>query len=262
MRLLSIARKALLALDSQHVFGKLEDRVRPDLQAQLQMMEPAPSVSVADKEQQHEDIKQALFNADPPAYSAKQTAWCYRHEQPCPIWGDDKMDSEDADQDLEDQPFDVNVTGFSCTDFSKRRSTTLPRFAGKTAPAFWKWLCEIKASRPHYAFWECSPFFPEEVIAEEMSDHYNQVTLVTGPTLMGWPVVRLRKFGCLIRKDSINFGEPEEFHRLFQKQCSLSGDVFFDYAPADHIVGHMVARAKSRLPSQCHFSDQARGPQG
>ncbi|CAE7781235.1 unnamed protein product, partial [Symbiodinium sp. CCMP2456] len=257
------ARKALLATGCKHVFGKIEDRMRPDLQRQLRMMEPADTVSCADKEQQHNDIKQLLFEAHPPSHSADQTAWCYRHEKCCPIWDgmfdDDRMDFEVDEPHPE--PYRINVSGFSCTDFSKRRATTLPRFAGKTAPTFWKWLREIQLSRPHYVFWECSTFFPEEVIANEMESEYMQIIIITSPTLMGWPVTRLRKFGCLIRRDILFLGSDKEFHDVFQRQCSVNGDIFFTAAPDEYIVDQMISEnlflpeLPASLLADVNFSD-------
>ena len=242
------ARKALLATGCKHVFGKIEDRMRPDLQRQLKMMEPADTVSCADKEQQHSDIKELLFQARPPSHTADLQAWCYRHQKNCNIWDgffDDIMDI-DEDEEPQPEPYHINVSGFACTDFSRRRATALPRFAGKTAPTFWKWLREIQLCRPHYVFWECSPFFPEEVIANEMDGEYLQITIITGPTLMGWPVTRLRKFGCLIRRDILFLGSDKEFHSMFQRQCSVNGDIFFTAAPDEYIVDQMISKAKSR----------------
>ncbi|CAE7807750.1 unnamed protein product [Symbiodinium necroappetens] len=242
------ARKALLATGCKHVFGKIEDRMRPDLQRQLKMMEPADTVSCADKEQQHSDIKELLFQAHPPSHTADLQAWCYRRQKNCNIWDgffDDIMDI-DEDEEPQPEPYHINVSGFACTDFSRRRATALPRFAGKTAPTFWKWLREIQLCRPHYVFWECSPFFPEEVIANEMDGEYLQITIITGPTLMGWPVTRLRKFGCLIRRDILFLGSDKEFHSMFQRQCSVNGDIFFTAAPDEYIVDQMISKAKSR----------------
>ena len=152
----------------------------------------------------------------------------------------------DEDEEPQPQPYHINVSGFACTDFSRRRATALPRFAGKTAPTFWKWLREIQLCRPDYVFWECSPFFPGEVIANEMEGEYLQITIITGPTLMGWPVTRLRKLGCLIRRDILFLGSDKEFYSMFQRQCSVNGDIFFTAAPDVYIVDQMISKAKSR----------------
>ena len=241
-----IARKALLGMRCQHVFGDLEDRVRPDLKKVLKMMEPNDSVSQGDKVLQHEAIKKMVLKASPAAFSQENTTYCYQCKQECSIWAGMKSVNEDAeslgDADM-GEPWSIHAAGFSCTDWSRRRTTSLPKFAGRTAPVFWKWLGEVDSLRPHLVFWECSPFFEEAAIDAEMHDNYVQVTVVN---LLGWPVTRLRKFGCLIRRDIAFLGSSEEFDRLFMRTCALDGDIFYDFASDEYILSQMAARAKAR----------------
>ena len=251
----AVCRKALLATPCRHIFGSIEERLRPDLQSTLLQMEPQAraSFSAADKLSQYQNIKDALFSASPPAYSADLKAFCYRHGHDCGIWAD--MDTRagsaqashaDDDGDEVYQPLKVNVTGFHCTDWSVRRTGCLPGMGGKTAPSFWKWLCEIKTSAPDITFWECSPFFQEDIIENELGSRYLQATTVVGPHLLGWPVSRLRKFGVLLRKDRLLFlGSDDDFHRVFQRSCALTGDCFFAASP-EYVLEMMLQRAKAR----------------
>ena len=80
-----VCRKALLCMPTEHVFGSIEERVRPDLAQQLDLMLPAANLSPGDKQAQYDDIKKALFTANPPAFSREQKAHCYQHGAACPI---------------------------------------------------------------------------------------------------------------------------------------------------------------------------------
>ena len=67
------------------------------------------------------------------------------------------------------------------------------------------------------------------------------------PSLCGWPTNRLRKFGCLLHREKIAWlGNSEEFYRCFQRDLQLTGDVFFDLAPAEDIIEHMLFRSRNR----------------
>ena len=234
------AQKALLAMPCQHVFGSIAERVQPSLEKQLGLMEPAPSMNQADKLSQYEDIKKALFTASPPPFNKSHEAFCFKHGGRCPIWGHDAENDESSNGLL------INMTGFSCTDWSKRRTSSLPGLSGKTAGAFWRWKREIKEMQPALAVWENSPFFPEDILLEDM-DEYAAVVVMISPSLCGWPTNRLRKFGCLLHREKIAWlGNSEEFYRCFQRDLQLTGDVFFDLAPAEDIIEHMLFRSRNR----------------
>ena len=236
-----VCRKALLVMPCEHVFGNLEDRVRPDLQNQLSMMEPAAFMSAADRVSQYDDIKKVLFTASPPAFAPSHTAHCYRHGKQCPVWGDREGRAEAKSTRLS-----VSVTGFSCTDWSKRRTSALPGLSGKTTASFWKWKCEIKTMEPDVSVWENSTFFPQEILMEGLEDMCISATVVISPSLCGWPTNRLRQFGCLLKRDRIAWlGSAEEFCKL-QRQCVLTGDVFFDLAPEGYIEEQKQFRAQGR----------------
>ena len=244
-----VARKCLLGMQPlesrcQHVFGSLESCLDPDFARQLGLMEPPKSMCASDKEQQYQAMEDFLFQpgALQRAYHAGLKSFCYQHDCSCGIWDNVIRGAGELV---------VNVSGFSCTDFSMRRSGSMPKFAGQTMAALHKWKAELLSLEPDLVFWETSPLFPGDYFQNVpvINEKYQCLSLRMSPEMQGWPVQRLRQFGVWIHRSRVAFHGDEtlqDFKDMFcNRKVVISGNVFF-CAPDDYVLAHLLKKASAR----------------
>ena len=214
----------------RHVFGDILDRV------------PQQSPPLADLT--NEQLREFLKSNGHRLFHTEAKAFCFRHLRPCRLW-----DGLDAPASAHTRSgLLVAVAGFSCTDFSPRRTGQRPGLLGKTAPAFHHWIGELRALQPDILLWENVPTFPAEVLRDLLGEEYVHHDVLVGPDMLGWPQSRERRFGLAVLRQTCHFaGSADEFLSLFRRKVAgeLSADCFFQ-APDEEVQDMMRQRACRR----------------
>ena len=233
-----LCRELLLRHDTQsrpkHVFG--------DILQRIPMQSPPLSDLAAT------DVQRFLEAHLSELYNPQAKAFCFKHMQPCCLWdGLDSPQKPSARSGLL-----VSAAGFSCVDWSPRRTGKKPRLEGKSAPCFWHWVAENKALRPDLLMWENSSHFQPSVLEEGLGDEYVHMSFRVCPTMIGWPQTRPRYFGLAVLRETCHFGgSGEEFLCWFRQRVELDADDLLQASPAEvHSMmyeraikrGHVVAR--------------------
>ena len=212
----------------RHLFGDIRNRI-PQQNPPLAGMSP-------------EDVRKYLSEHGAELYTPEAEAYCYRCWDMCPIWSDLELPASPTER----RGLLVSAAGFSCTDWSPRRTGKRPGLAGASAPIFFHWLEENKRLRPDILFWENSASFRAEALTDALGAEYVHEFCEMGPDLLGWPQTRPRLFGvAVLRETCLLTGTASEFLSWFLKKVELDGDIFFQ-APQAEVDEMMQELAQAR----------------
>ena len=113
------------------------------------------------------------------------------------------------------------------------------RKAHSSQHALAAWTCQRKElgrrGEEDMFFQECTPLFDIHGCLESpLAETHRLVSVVTGPSMMGWPTSRDRLLSAGLSLKSLVWVGPQdpqeiqaEFEKTFEKRCMLSGSVFF-----------------------------------
>lgn len=221
----------------KHVFGDMEERLPKEVIRQLDELEPPHDAGTPQKVEAYESMHRLLKEKGSNIYNAKMTAYCHKHRMVCQVW--DLPNPKDPAR-----PLIMAVVGPSCVDWTKRRTGKCLGLSGKTARAFWQFLTELEELMPDVIIYENVANFPPSIWDEfghSKGSFYQHLTMVVSPDMLGWPIVRPRRFGALINASKNHFdGSTDEFLALFQCTVEVSGDIFFA-APDTDLLGKNFA---------------------
>ena len=212
----------------KHVFGDMLDRIP--------MQSPPLSGLSAPEVQQH------LLKHASQLYNTSSKSFCYQHYQPCCLW--DGLESPGNPR--ERTGLLLSAAGFTCTDWSPRRTGKRPGLLGSSAPVYYHWVTENRQLQPDLLLWENSSQFDPAVLQDHLGDEYVHIVAKVCPTMIGWPQTRERYFGVAVLRQSCCFlGSAEEFLAWFQCRVELDGDALLQAGDAE-VLTMMRERAAKR----------------
>ena len=154
-----------------------------------------------------------------------QTAWCEAHQQYCVV----NKPREKLGALV------INNAGNCCQGWSSEGKRA--RKAHKSQYPLAVWLCQRKQlaldGQEDLFFQECTRHFDvESCLAGPLSSSHQVISLVVGPSELGWPTSRDRVLSAGISLRTLVWVGPtdpqkveREFNYFFQRSCLLSGDV-------------------------------------
>eukprot|EP00971_Amphidinium_carterae_P024046 474817-Amphidinium_carterae.1 len=267
------ARKALLSLHSTaHVFGDVRNGVPDNVARKLarlshssRMMRTQHESRERSREDRREFVTrlgtalvhrcdQEMRNVQ---FDGNRTAFCYRHNQHCPVRSNDDAYPHGVIRLL--------IAGVPCTDHSVMGSRKAA--SGDTAVTLSSWAADIKSS-PHYdlLLLECTPLFPERLQLSVFEEMYSLESFCYSPTDLSIPANRRRKYMLLRLRSRVValsgyvFGEKvfgidaetevgetgaRTFAEVFFRTLEASGDLFFK-ASADERREMVLSMARAR----------------
>ena len=166
-------------------------------------------------------VVRALKLLEPVSFTRSSTCDCFRHHQQCPLWP-----ADDASN------LHVEVAGNTCTPWSSSGKcfgwldpASIPCIA---------WLHSMREVSPSILFNECTPTFDVEILRRLFQDTHHFASHVFGPTAMGIPCNRDRRYTILLRKDrcqGLGILEKTRFQELISARLVASGDMFLRADP-------------------------------
>lgn len=183
-----------------------------------------------------------------------QTAWCEAHQQYCVV----NKPREKLGALV------INNAGNCCQGWSSEGKRA--RKAHKSQYPLAVWLCQRKQlaldGQEDLFFQECTRHFDvESCLAGPLSSSHQVISLVVGPSELGWPTSRDRVLSAGISLRTLVWVGPtdpqkveREFNYFFQRSCLLSGDVFFQEDEA--VVQEWVDQ---KLLEKSHFGAKLSG---
>ncbi|CAK9091347.1 Uncharacterized protein SCF082_LOCUS43037 [Durusdinium trenchii] len=234
------------------VFVDIVDQIHPAARSFCEGLLPNPDTATnTDYEQSHEQILAYLLNN---SHWADQTAWCEAHQQYCVV----NKPREKLGALV------INNAGNCCQGWSSEGKRA--RKAHKSQYPLAVWLCQRKQlaldGQEDLFFQECTRHFDvESCLAGPLSSSHQVISLVVGPSELGWPTSRDRVLSAGISLRTLVWVGPtdpqkveREFNYFFQRSCLLSGDVFFQEDEA--VVQEWVDQ---KLLEKSHFGAKLSG---
>ena len=212
----------------------------PPVAVVAEKMLPPADASPEERVTAYEAFREYLFAAGEKAFSGSNKGHCHVHGKECHLW------QAIAETDIKKRKkMLVGMAGTSCTDFSKRRSGSIPGLAGKTTQPFYIFCSELNVLEPDVVYFENVANFPAALL-REILPQYSLRFITVNPVDYGFPVSRPRIFGILTHKLSTIFeGSMAAFEQTFKRVLKLSGDIFWT-APAADVLHAYEDRARGR----------------
>jgi hypothetical protein len=224
-------QKLILAMPPKlrpcHLFKSLLEKL-PDAEVQkIEGMRPDENASKEDQRVAYETMRQYLEKHAHKLFKrAKRSPTCLIHKgRQCPLnWEDPPPDPQGPYRALTS-----NWAGTTCTGWTPLGE--LRKDCDKAMEAFRLWTVGQSSLGLDFVFIENSECFEKSLFG--LGSKYRIVGLKLSPHLMGYPLLRMRFYGCGINQDSIVWVGPtdddgceKEFMEIFGAITALEADVF------------------------------------
>ena len=230
---------------SQHVFGDLLERVPQYAVDVLRKMQqnyrakldshvaasakcPAQEKRAAISKYGRAFVTAGLAYLEKFPLTRTSTCFCHKHSQQCLLWPSAEADC-----------LHVEIGGNTCTPWSSA-GKQLGWLDAVSIPCI-VWLHSVRQANPSIVINECTPSFDADVLLRLMHGTHHYVSNVFGPSLMGIPCNRDRRYTVLIRKDCcehLNLLGHEDFHQLMFAKVVASPRIFL--RASDRLVASFI----------------------
>ena len=162
------------------------------------------------------DLQRFFTKAD----ISSMKCWCWRHNKMCTLF------SKDGDGQLTSpKALHVHGAGTPCQDDSKFGAQL--HDAGPEQLTFRMWLAERKSRQEHIVIHEITDTFQPHAIHEALSATHQVSSFKLCPTMMGYPVRRLRMLTIAIRHDLVLVAPVRDLlKRMGRRLIMKPGDFF------------------------------------
>lgn len=165
------------ALHPCHIQGEIDARLKPPLRAQLDLREPSPTMTKAEKRvafMNTRSVLRATIGTDLHT-TENSTAYCYIHNTECPAFPKKytPLHASTDDEPLceHNRPWLGNVAGYSCIGWSSRGKGEGE--AHSSGRAYCTWACERNAGFDDVAFGECTVNFNQALAQDSKTQLRN-----------------------------------------------------------------------------------------
>ena len=169
-------------------------------------------------------------------FRQETVAFCAAHQQFCRV-NPGKGSLQLALHGLTRKALVVNNAGNCCQGWSAEGARAKKAHSSMHALAVW--VCQRKEmarqGEEDLFFQECTPLFDlEGCLITPLFDSHTVVSVITGPSALGWPACRDRQLSAGLSLQTLVWVGPqdpkaiqEDFDALFSRSCLLNGNVFF-----------------------------------
>lgn len=145
----------------------------------------------------------------------------------------------------------IAIAGTMCTPWSAIGKRD--RWASFTCFSFIIWCFQVLGLGPEYIIHECTPQFDISVLQVVFGERYHIQSFVFGPTDVGVPEKRKRRWTLMSLKRAVNFSvgfDAGGFGNIFFQHCATTGHVFFCAAESDIDDENAIMASKRDLPAR------------
>ncbi len=249
------AQTVLLAHEDEsrpaHIFGDMNTLVSAAVRQQLDALAPSVSATLEEKQRAFRWCDEALLAEPKTTFPEDLRVPCALHGgDGCLAWG---LLSGHGGM------LRLWVAGTSCTDFSSRGKRE--RSSGVTMRPRKVWVSAVRTAKPDLILHEITPSAKAlELLREDLGDLYQVETCQMSPCDLGYPVMRLRQFTVLARKESLSLHAGwESFLRTFGRAVAVSPLALWEAPPAFGTASGLIPTLISHGTLVCSTRQEVAG---